>query len=72
MYHYPASLHGLCRAEDDRGSHSDHALAFPTFDDLGIVHIRRGKERGCGLGITFAQEVQEKRWHIIHVQQGLA
>jgi hypothetical protein len=57
-----ARLHGRFRAADDLRGDFHHASPFPALDHLSILDIRRGKALGCGLGATFAREVEDNLW----------
>src|SRR5947209_9160572 len=50
----------------------DDASAFPALDDLGIMQVCRRETLGCGLGPTFARDVQDNFGYAIHLQQGLS
>jgi hypothetical protein len=45
---------------------------FPALDNLGIVQVHRREALGCGLGPTFARDVQDTLWYTVHMQQGVS
>ena len=67
-----ARLHRHFRAADDLCGDFHHASPFPALDNLGIMQVRRGEVLGCGLGPTFAWDVQDNLWYPIHMQQGVS